>query len=119
MNNFPLMILCHLSWVLAVASARDPFRLLNEPERLLILTAQFAGNQPLTSLPPSAAILKFKVTDKTVWRCPDGAQVVLAVSEDEFCHMPMMDEWPQSQDLLLTFIDSHVGFSTTTQISFS
>lgn len=52
------------SWVVAAASACDPFRLLNKPEMLLILTAQFTSGQPLTSLPPSAAIL---VTDREHW----------------------------------------------------
>lgn len=39
---------------------------------LLNLTARFTRSQPLTSLPPSAAVL---VTDEELWR-DDGDQVV-------------------------------------------
>lgn len=57
---------CHPSWVLAVASAHDPLCLLNKPETLLILTAQFTGAQHKTSLPPSASEPKL-VTDSERW----------------------------------------------------
>lgn len=50
---------------------------LNNGETLLNLTARFTRSRPLTSLPPSAAVLL--VTDKEHWHDggADGAQVAL------------------------------------------